>query len=130
MGGKSEKKRKRKRKGKEKRKERKKEKKEGRKGKKRREGGLMVGHGRWSPAAAGGGRRQPESGSSSPSNHGGASLAHLKNLEFCKRDFGERSNSSLERARRGEENDIVGGGQGGVGGGENGDGVLEVNGLF
>ena len=37
-------------------------------------------------------------------------------IEFCKRGFGERSNSSLERVRRGEEDGIVGGGQGGIGG--------------
>ena len=43
-------------------------------------------------------------------NHGGASLAHMENLEFCKRDFGERSNSSLERSLRGEEDGTVGGG--------------------
>ena len=106
--------------------------KERRKGKKRREAGLMAGHGRWSPVAAGGGRRRPKSGgpSPSPSNNGVASLAHLENLEFCKRDFGERSNSSLERALRGEEDGVVRGGQGGVGGGENGGEVLEVNGLF
>ena len=124
MGGKTEKERERKRKEKEK-KERKKERKERRKeGKeRRREGGMVAGHDRWSPAAAGGGRRRPESGSPSPSNHGGASLDHLKNLEFCKRDFGERSNSSLERARRGEEDGMVVGGQGGVcGGGEGGEG--------
>ena len=109
-------------KGKERKKKGKKEKKE------RRKGGLMAGHGRWSPAAAGGGQRRSESGS--PSNHGGASLAHLENLEFCKKDIGERSNSSLERALRGEEDGVVHGGQGGVGGGENGGKVLEVNGLF
>ena len=112
-------------------KERKKGRKERRKGKKRRrEGGMMVGHGRRSPAAAEGGRRRPESGSPSPSNHGGASVVHLENLEFCKRDFGVRSNSSLERARRGEEDGMVVGGQGGVGGGGNGGEALEVNGFM
>ena len=51
-------------------------------------------------------------------------------LEFCKRDFGERSNSSLERALRGEEDGVVGGGQGAVGGGGYGGEALEVNGFL
>ena len=60
----------------------------------------------------------------------GASVVKNKKLEFCKKGFGERSNSSLERVRRGEEDGIVGGDQGGVGGGgnggENGGEVLKV----
>ena len=66
----------------------------------------------------------------SPSNHEGASVVHLKNLEFCKRDFGERSNSLLERVLRGEKDGVVRSGQGGVGCGENGGEVLEVMGCF
>ena len=49
----------------------------------------------------------------------------MEKIEFCKRGFGERSNSSLERARRGEEDGMFGGDQGGVDDGENGG---EVNG--
>ena len=77
----------------------------------------MAGDGRWSPAAAGVGRGRPESGSPSPSILWGASVAQNGRVEFCKRDFGERSNSSSERARRGEEDGMVVGGQGGVCGG-------------
>ena len=56
MGGNSEgKRRERKKKGKKERRKRKKE------GKERREGkGVVVGHGRWSPVAAGDGRKWPE----------------------------------------------------------------------
>ena len=50
----------------------------------------------------------------------GASLVQKGNLELWKRDFRERSYSSLERVFRGEEDGVVVGGQGGVGGGENG----------
>ena len=60
----------------------------------------------------------------------GASVVHLVKMEFCERDFGERSNSSSERARRGEEDGMVVGGQGGVyGGGDGGEGG-GGNGLF
>ena len=51
---------------------------------------------------------------------GGVSVVKKGKLEFCKRGFGERSYSSLERVRRGEEDGMVVGGQGGVGGGGNG----------
>jgi len=54
----------------------------------------------------------------------------MEKMEFCKRGYGERSNSSLERARQGEEDGIVGAGKGDVGGGGNDGEVLEVNGLF
>ena len=40
----------------------------------------------------------------------GASIVHFGKMEFCKRDFGERSNSLSERARRGEEDGVVRGG--------------------
>ena len=78
---------------KERKKEGKKRKKEGRK-RKEKGRGMVAGHDRWSPAAVGGGRRRPESGSPSPSpnNHGGASVVKNEKSEFCKKDFGERSN--------------------------------------
>ena len=44
--------------------------------------------------------------------------------------FGERSYSSLERARRGEKDGVFGGDQGGVGGGGNGGEVSGEDGLF
>ena len=70
-----------------------------RKGKKRREGG---GSRPW-PVVAGGGRRWPEvAGDGRPKTQAqakeGASLVQNGFLEFCKRNFGERSNSSSERA--------------------------------
>ena len=40
----------------------------------------------------------------------GASLVEMVKMEFWKRDFGERSYSSLERALRGEEDGMVRGG--------------------
>jgi len=49
----------------------------------------------------------------------GASLVQKENLELWKRDFGERSYSSLERARRGGEKYLIIGGQSGICGGEN-----------
>jgi len=61
---------------------------------------------------------------------GGASVVKNERLEFWKRGFGERSNSSSERARRGEEDGVVRGGQGGVGGGGIGGEVNGGNGLF
>ena len=66
----------------------------------------------------------------SPNNLWGASVVKMGKMEFCKRGIGERSNSSLERVQRGEEDSMVGGGQGGVGGGGNGGEVLEVIGCF
>ena len=42
--------------------------------------------------------------------NGSASLAKNERLEFWKRGFEERNYSSLERARRGEEDGMVGGG--------------------
>ena len=87
---------------------------------------------RW-PAVTGGGRSWPGTagiGSPSPSILWGASVAQNGRVEFCKRDFGERSNSSSERARRGERDGMVVGGQGGVyGGGDGGEGG-GGNGLF
>ena len=92
LGGNSEgKRRERKKKGKKERMER----------KKRREG-VVAGHGRWSPAAARGGRN-PVSQAQARANGGGASVVKSEKLEFCKRDFGERSNSSLERVFRGRD---------------------------
>ena len=93
---------------------------------------MMAGDGRWSPAAAGVGRGRPESGSPSPSPSIllGASVAQNGRVEFCKRDFGERSNSSSERARRGEEDGMVVGGQGGVCGGEMVEKVVVEMGYF
>ena len=71
---------------------------------------------------AGGGRRWPESGSlsPSPSKLWGASVEQNGFLEFYKRAFRERSNSSLERVRREEEDGVVRGGQDGVCGGRDG----------
>jgi len=51
-------------------------------------------------------------------------------MEFWERGFRERSYSLLERARRGEEDGVLIGGQGGVGGGENSDEDLEVSGFM
>jgi len=59
-----------------------------------------------------------------------ASLVQKGNLELWKRDFGERSYSSLERVRRGGEKYVIVGGRSGVGGGENDGEDGCVNGLF
>ena len=54
---------------------------------------------------------------------GGASIVQNQKLEVWKRSFGERSYSSSERARRGEEDGMIRGGQGSVGsGGDGGEG--------
>ena len=92
----------------------------------------MAGDGRRSPAAAGGGRRWPESGSSSPSpsNYGGASVVQNERLKFYKKGFGERRVGPLERARRGEEDGVIVGGQGGVYGGGEGGETLKLNGFM
>ena len=68
-----------------KRKERKKEGKERKKGKERREGkGVVAGHGRWSPAAAGDGRKWPEIAGQKPQaqTKEGASVVHLEFSKF------------------------------------------------
>ena len=65
----------------------------------------------------------------SPIN-GGASVVEMVKMEFWKRGFEERSYSSLERARRGEEDGMFGGGQDDVDGGGNGGEALEVNGFL
>ena len=65
-----------------------------------------------------------------PNYYWSASVVHLVKMEFCKKSFGERSNSSSERARRGEEDGMVVGGQGGVCGGGDGGESGGGNGLF
>ena len=89
----------------------------------------MAGGHRRRPEMAGSGRRWPKSGSQAQAKES-ASLAHFLFLEFYKRSFGERTNSSSERARRGEENGMVVGGQGGVYGGGEGGETLELNGFM
>ena len=68
-----------------KRKERKKEGKERKKERKEEKGrGVVAGHGRWRPVAAGDGREWPEMASQKPQAQAkeGASVVHLENLEF------------------------------------------------
>ena len=103
-------------------KERSEEKKEGKE--RMKEGKNEKRKGGW-PAMAGGHRRRPEMAGDgrnpvAQANYGGASVVKSEKLEFYKRSFGERTNSSSERARRGEEDGMVRGGQGGVGGGGDG----------
>ena len=104
-----------------KRKERKKERRK-RKKRKKKGRGRMAGHG-----LADGRRRRPEvtgEGGQSSKNlsQGGASVVQKGKMEFCKRGFRERRVGLLERARRGEEDGVVGGDQGGVrGGGDSGE---------
>ena len=86
-------KRRRKKEGKKGRKERKKGKERRKKG--RREEGMMAGDGRRSPAAAGVGRRRRPRLQAQVIKWG-ASIVHFRFLEFCKRSFGERSNSLSE----------------------------------
>ena len=85
---------------------------------------------RW-PAVTGG-RSWPEKAAKAPNPNQlwGASVVKSEKLEFWKWCFGERLVGPLERARRGEEDGVVGGGQDGVGGGGDGGGVLEVMGCF
>ena len=116
--------------------EEKKRKEKGRKGKKERKkekerkgkNEIREGEGRptmaW-PAVVSGGRSWLEkvAKAPSPSRLWGASVVKMGKMEFCKRDFGERNYSSLERALRGEEDGMVRGGQDGVGcGGDGGEG--------
>jgi len=54
--------------------------------------------------------RNPVAQAQAQATMGGASVVKNERLEFWKRGFGERSNSSLERALRGEEDGAVGGG--------------------
>ena len=89
----------------------------------------MAGGHRRRPKMAGSGRRWPESGSQAQAKEG-ASLVENGKLEFYKRSFGERTNSSSERARRGEEDGMIVGGQGGVYGGREGGETLELNGFM
>ena len=71
-------------------------------------------------------RRRPELagvGWTRPQKRGlddGASVVQIVKMGFCKRGFGERSNSSLERALRREEYGVVRGGQDGARGGGKG----------
>ena len=89
----------------------------------------MAGGRRWWPGVAGDGRRRRPRFQAQGKN-GSASVVKMGKMEFCKRGFGERSNNLLERALRGEEDDMVRGGQGGVGGGGNDGEVGGENGLF
>ena len=74
---------------------------------------------------AGGGRLKPQGRSGD-----GASVVEMVKMKFWKRGFGERSYISLERALRGEEDGVVGGGQDGVSSGGNGRENGEGDGLF
>ena len=66
--------------------------------------------------------RNPVAQAQAQATMGGASVVHMVKMEFWKRGFGERSYSSSERARRGEGDGMIVGGQGGVyGGGEGGE---------
>ena len=84
-------------------KEKKGEEKKGKERKKGERGGwpAMAGDRRW-PAAIGAAQTQGK--------RRGAILVHFDFLEFLKRHFRERRIGSLERARRGGEDDIIGGG--------------------
>ena len=96
------------------------------------------GKGGW-PAVTGGGRSWPKVAGDGRKRWpklqiqticGGASLVQNERLKFCKKGFGERRVDPLERARRGEEDDVIVGGQDGVyGGGDGGEGG-DGNGLF
>ena len=94
-----------------------------------KEGKNEKGKGGW---PAGPRRRRPEMAGQKPQAQAkeGASVVHLEKLKFWKWCFGERSYTSLEIVRRGEEDGVVGGGQGGVGGGGYDGETLEVNGFL
>ena len=97
--------RKKERRGEKERKKEKKRKERRREGWKAGQGLAAVGGGGRRPEVAGGGRLKPQGRSGD-----GASLVEMVKMSFWKRGFGERSYSSLERARRGEEGGMVVGG--------------------